>query len=132
MATATVTATATAKKKKPGKRDKKVYDLNKFRTAVKKKFNYSELMDEMGLPSHASVDQLLLQLMRVDNVWYPEITGGRIQNELTVGKGHTMVLSEAKLSKFDWIVEGSKFKIESEGKDLILRYVEPEVEEVEE
>lgn len=116
------------KASKSGKRAKKVYNMDKFRKLVIEKKNYSELMNEMDCPSHASVDQLLLQLCRIDKTFYPEIPGGRIQNELIVGTGGTMVLSKAKLERFDWIKEKTKFKIESEGKNLILRYVEPETE----
>jgi hypothetical protein len=100
-------------------------NMDKFREMVTNGYNKAEIRKEFNLASNAMVDAVQLKLCRLDNKIYPEIPGGRINNEVKVNSQESIVLSKTKLAKYDWIQPDSKFKITSDGKTIKLTLIEP-------
>lgn len=101
---------------------KKPHDMNKLRDMVEAGNNKAEIKKAMGVSSGAQVDALMFELCQLDQKVYKPLPGGRVMDEVKVGKKHTMIISPSKLARYDWVKPGDIFKIEKDGQDLVFRY----------
>lgn len=99
-------------------------DFDKLRRLVLEGKSKSEIRRDMKVSSGAQVDALMFRLCQLDKKVYDPLPGGRILDELVVGKNKTMSITEAKLDRFSWIKAGDKFRITTDGQDIVLKYME--------
>ncbi len=103
------------------------YDLDLFRTLVKKGKIKNEIMAEMSIKNAATFNSILLRLMQTDKKYYAvkdsaKKVAKKVQ-KTTIGKNNTLVLSSKMLENSNF-KPGDVFNIKITKNKIILTQIE--------